>query len=81
MKKRMLITAIVAVVVIIGALALASCAEVSTSVTYMSDGEVFKTVTIERTKAAGLGGCVRPRALFQTPRNACIITALSKMLR
>lgn len=52
MKKRMLITAIVAVVVIIGALALASCAEVSTSVTYMSDGEVFKTVTVEGTKAA-----------------------------
>ena len=80
MKKRMLITAIVAVVVFIGALALASCAEVSTSVTYMSDGEVFKTVTVEGT-AAGLGGCVRPRALFQTPRNACNITALSKMLR
>ena len=52
MKKRMLITAIVAVVVIIGALALASCAEVSTSVTYMSDGEVFKTVTVEGTEAA-----------------------------
>ena len=52
MKKRMLITAIVAVVVIIGALALASCAEVSTTVTYMSDGEVFKTVTVEGTEAA-----------------------------
>ena len=75
----MLITAIVAVVVIIGALALASCAEVSTSVTYMSDGGVFKTVTIEGTEAAGLGGCVRPQARFPTPRNACNITALSQM--
>ena len=52
MKKRMLVTMIVAVVIIIGALALASCAEVSTTVTYMSDGEVFKTVTVEGTEAA-----------------------------
>ena len=52
MKKRILITAIVAVIVIIGALALASCAEVSTCVTYMSDGKVFKTVTVEGTEAA-----------------------------
>ena len=48
MKKGFLV-AIILIAVLTCALAFAACAEVSTTVTYMVDGEVFETVTVTGT--------------------------------
>ena len=48
MKKGFLV-AIILIAVLTCAFALVACAEVSTTVTYMVDGEVFKTVTVTGT--------------------------------
>ena len=54
MKKGFLV-AIILIAVLTCALAFAACAEVSTTVTYMVDGEVFKTIVVTGTGQSGPG--------------------------